>query len=638
MERPPTAQGQALPYSAFISYAIENQREAEAIRDALQQRGLPCWMAPHSIKPGRLFPVKIAQGIKQSRCLVLLLSEASNGKDNVLREVERAVNYRKMVIPYRLEKVTPSERLEFFASLPQWANSWEPGAIDKLADAIATADEPDGDFSAPLQIARRWQRSPVVAAVAAVVLASSIAVAWWLLFGRTSSMPMPSSPAPAPVLPPAKSPEDVSAGDIRIKVRNLWEKGASLLVQIDDRATQALLRDATLYYSLDSRPEVEADNPRRVDIRDFGAQPPQRLSLRYQMRDGTDIGPFSYPLELGKKLTAQTLNTINHDDDNPPLFCSGQFCTINLSEQIAAGLVTAIELGEKASDLALRYTVYRDRDGKPQLLHALPIRAGTREIFYRVLMADGSASDIVRAEVSSPSPSGRTLSSGNATAPAVFAHYNGSAWAITAALSQPIERFDFAPDTGGFFSRPAEGQAMTIEAPVSGDHIRLRFHLADGSTIGPFSYAIDYPDIAKAALSDYFDPANVLFCMRFLKTQHGTHAGTPYGYLKESAVVCEISNWQQFHAVVRMEYGAHHDQLAQVREFQPQDELIRKGLQLDPKAPGTFGSDDRSAADAYWRATLPVSTEAFYARFELYDGRRTDVIRYAVTGSPINLP
>ena len=151
-------------------------------------------MAPHSIKPGRLFPVKIAQGIKQSRCLVLLLSAASNGKDNVMREVERAVNYRKMVIPYRLENVTPSERLELFASLPQWADSWEPGAIDKLADAIATAGEPDGDFSVPLRITRRWQRNP-----------ASIAAAWWLPSNRNDNQPIPTGAGSAVPISPANS-------------------------------------------------------------------------------------------------------------------------------------------------------------------------------------------------------------------------------------------------------------------------------------------------------------------------------------------------------------------------------------------------------------------------------------------------
>jgi hypothetical protein len=57
---------------------------------------------------GDNYAVAIVNAIQNCRITLLLLSAAANESPHVANEIERAVNYRKEIIPVRLGKVPPS--------------------------------------------------------------------------------------------------------------------------------------------------------------------------------------------------------------------------------------------------------------------------------------------------------------------------------------------------------------------------------------------------------------------------------------------------------------------------------------------------------------------------------------------------
>src|SRR6056297_301566 len=119
-------------FSCFVSHSSHDSTRAMALVSALEDAGLTCWIAPRNVRPGATWSEEIMLGIAASNCFVLLLSDAANLSDNVLREVERASNKGKVIYPVRIEDVEPSTRLEYFISMHHWIN-----ALDGLVEEHA---------------------------------------------------------------------------------------------------------------------------------------------------------------------------------------------------------------------------------------------------------------------------------------------------------------------------------------------------------------------------------------------------------------------------------------------------------------------------------------------------------------------
>ena len=98
---------------AFISYSSKNQLVADALRNLLNSKGIDTWMAPGDIPVGSSYMKEINHALKNCACLVLLLSNAAQESQWVIKEVERAVNYHKSIIPVQIESVILNDEFEF---------------------------------------------------------------------------------------------------------------------------------------------------------------------------------------------------------------------------------------------------------------------------------------------------------------------------------------------------------------------------------------------------------------------------------------------------------------------------------------------------------------------------------------------
>lgn len=101
---------------AFISYSTKNQSLADAMRNLLKECGIETWMAPGDIPPGNRYAQVINRAIKDCDCFILMLSEEAQNSIWVAKEVERAVNYRKPIIPVQIDKVVLNDEFELYIS------------------------------------------------------------------------------------------------------------------------------------------------------------------------------------------------------------------------------------------------------------------------------------------------------------------------------------------------------------------------------------------------------------------------------------------------------------------------------------------------------------------------------------------
>ncbi len=124
----------------FISYSTKNQIAAESVRKILLDNGINSWMAPHDIPPGERYAGVINQAIKACSCFVLLLSEDAQNSVWVAKECERAVNYRKTLIPVQLEEVVLNDEFELYISsnhaIPLFRIDPDSEPVRRILDAI----------------------------------------------------------------------------------------------------------------------------------------------------------------------------------------------------------------------------------------------------------------------------------------------------------------------------------------------------------------------------------------------------------------------------------------------------------------------------------------------------------------------
>lgn len=104
---------------AFISYSSKNQSSADSMRALLDKNNIDTWMAPYDIPIGSKYAMVINRAVKDCSCFILLLTDHAQNSVWVAKEVERAINYRKPIIPIQLEDLVLNDEFELYISSDQ---------------------------------------------------------------------------------------------------------------------------------------------------------------------------------------------------------------------------------------------------------------------------------------------------------------------------------------------------------------------------------------------------------------------------------------------------------------------------------------------------------------------------------------
>lgn len=101
---------------AFISYNSKDQDVSDSFKALLNRNGIKTWKAPEDIPPGLSYAAVITQAIKETSCFILLLSENAQNSIWMPKETERAVNYKKIIIPLLLDDAPMNNDFELMLS------------------------------------------------------------------------------------------------------------------------------------------------------------------------------------------------------------------------------------------------------------------------------------------------------------------------------------------------------------------------------------------------------------------------------------------------------------------------------------------------------------------------------------------
>ena len=122
-----------MAHDVFISYSSKDKTTADAVCNALEERGIRCWIAPRDVKAGESYARALVNGIHESRLMVLIFSSDSNRSPQVLREVERAVSKGLPILPLRIQDVELSDEMEYYIASRHWLDALTPPLEQHLA-------------------------------------------------------------------------------------------------------------------------------------------------------------------------------------------------------------------------------------------------------------------------------------------------------------------------------------------------------------------------------------------------------------------------------------------------------------------------------------------------------------------------
>jgi hypothetical protein len=216
--------GKAMTAPIFISFAVKDRDAAHTICEALENRGFNCWVADRDIGPGENFQIATVHAIRAAKVMILVFSANSNNSDEIKKEVVLAGQSRLVVIPVRVEDVTPDEAFAYELATRQWIDffeDWER-SIQRLVRQLETVAgirvEP-GDAAATMRPAASFGRSATgskfdwrligfpVASVVVLIIAAGL---WFALHnGKPIQTVTPNPPAttvPPATVPPASAP------------------------------------------------------------------------------------------------------------------------------------------------------------------------------------------------------------------------------------------------------------------------------------------------------------------------------------------------------------------------------------------------------------------------------------------------
>ena len=138
-------------YDVFISYSSKDSHIAFMLCDALENKGITCWIAPRDVKAGQ-YANSIVEGIESSQLFVLLFSENSNKSTPVLNELEMAMGNKLLIIPARIEEILPSKGMKFYLMATHWFDILQPKSMEDFDNFVRVVQNNlDGESEVSIQ-------------------------------------------------------------------------------------------------------------------------------------------------------------------------------------------------------------------------------------------------------------------------------------------------------------------------------------------------------------------------------------------------------------------------------------------------------------------------------------------------------
>ena len=125
-----------MAHDVFVSFSSEEADIAMSVATGLEKKDLKCWISSRDIPAGSDYAEQIMYGINNCRIMVLILSSNTIKSQHVIRELDRAVDKKIQIVPFRIEDVQLTEAMEYYVGPAHWLDALTPDLeihIEELA-------------------------------------------------------------------------------------------------------------------------------------------------------------------------------------------------------------------------------------------------------------------------------------------------------------------------------------------------------------------------------------------------------------------------------------------------------------------------------------------------------------------------
>jgi hypothetical protein len=127
-----------MAYNVFISYSHKDKPIADAVCANIESAGMRCWIAPRDIAPGMDWPTAISKALTQCQVMVLIFSTHSNSSSDVGRELILAANNNLVIVPFRLDDITPEPGKQYYLARTHWLDAMNPPTQEQIDNLVAS--------------------------------------------------------------------------------------------------------------------------------------------------------------------------------------------------------------------------------------------------------------------------------------------------------------------------------------------------------------------------------------------------------------------------------------------------------------------------------------------------------------------
>ena len=160
----------------FISYATADRKAALRVTEAIERRGIRCWISTRDVAPGENYQEAIVRALREAPAVVLVFSAAANNSDEIKKELSLASRFRVPVMTLRIEDVEPSDAFAYELSTRQWIDAFDglENSIDGLVSRVLQVSHAELAVPPALRTPARGKalslRRPLMIAVAGIIL------------------------------------------------------------------------------------------------------------------------------------------------------------------------------------------------------------------------------------------------------------------------------------------------------------------------------------------------------------------------------------------------------------------------------------------------------------------------------------
>lgn len=117
----------------FLSYSTKDSNTAYKLKGFLESEGFVVWMAPLGIPVGKKYPEIIESVIREAELFLLLASNNICKSNWIDKEVERAINYSRKLIIFKIDNCTYNDVFNFLLACVQCSEVIKDISIDDPA-------------------------------------------------------------------------------------------------------------------------------------------------------------------------------------------------------------------------------------------------------------------------------------------------------------------------------------------------------------------------------------------------------------------------------------------------------------------------------------------------------------------------